>query len=369
MRSKHQISHEEEGHLYYITADRERWTLKKKEARVMARRLHELADFMLRREGKLSDNKDKAERFRKRASRMGACANQIVSRVCPQCNIRYISRVNLCRDRLCPVCAWRRGKALTARLQKIVSYNTEARYILLTLTVKNCEWNKLNENLRALLKAWGKLSRRVKFTRAVKGWVRTLEITRGKDGKAHPHLHILLQVAPEYFSKDTGVWLEHEELVRLWGRCLNVDYLPSVDIRAVKGKEIGKAILEVTKYLSKSIQIEGLSDVEFLDYVEAVSGVRAWAAGGTMREADHEIREEELLHFEEKQEERHTCPLCGQELVEMCEIWDNVLGSYDVLPDWGSSGITIINNGVINIVQTCKRGSLPPQAGDKNAAS
>lgn len=352
--------------MYYITSDRERWTLKKRQARVMARRLFDAADFMLHNAGKLSDKRDKAERLRKRAARMGACADEIYSRVCPDCNIRYITHVNLCRDRLCPVCAWRRGKALAARLRHIASYNIGARFLLLTLTVKNCEWGKLSDTLRALLAAWGKLSRRAKFVKAVKGWARTLEITRGKDGKAHPHLHILLQVAPEYFNKDNGLWLDHDELVMLWRRCLNADYSPSVDIRAVPAGGVGRAILEVTKYLAKDAQVEGLSDEEFISYSEAINGVRAWAAGGAMREADEEIRNEELLHIEEEREERTTCPLCGRELVEVIEKWDNVAGIYDGLPSWGiGEGITIINNGgVVNIVH---QNNTPTRSGDESS--
>ena len=351
--------------MYYITSDRERWKMKKQGARVVARRLNECADFMLHSAGKMSDKRTKAERLRRRAARVGACADEIYCKVCPECYIRYISRVHLCRDRLCPVCAWRRGKALTARLRKIVSYNIGARFLLLTLTVKNCEWARLTDTLRELLGAWGKLSRRAKFARAVKGWVRTLEITRGKDGKAHPHLHILLQVPPEYFEKDRGLWLDHDELMMMWRRCLSVDYLPSVDIRAVPAGGVGKAILEVTKYLAKSTQIEGLTDEEFLSYADAVAGVRAWAAGGAMREADEEIREDELLHMEEgEREERDTCPLCGRQLVDMVEKWDNVSGEYDILPSY-RDGITIINNGVVNIVQ--KR-TAPPCARDTGSS-
>lgn len=352
--------------MYYITSDREKWTMKKQGARVVARRLNDVADFMLHSGGKLSDKRSKAEKLRRRAARVGACADEIYCKVCPECNIRYITRVHLCRDRLCPVCAWRRGKALTARLRKIASYNIGARFLLLTLTVKNCEWSRLSDTLRELLGAWGKLSRRAKFARAVKGWTRTLEITRGKDGKAHPHLHVLLQVPPEYFNKERGLWLDHEELVMMWRRCLGVDYLPSVDIRAVPAGGVGKAILEVTKYLSKNTQVEGLTDEEFLAYADAVAGVRAWAAGGAMREADEEIREEELLHLEEEErEERDTCPLCGRPLVDMVEKWDNVEGEYDILPSY-RDGITIINNGVVNIVQ--KRNAPPPCPGHTGPA-
>lgn len=330
--------------------------MKKRAARVVSRRLFDISKLMLHTPGKLSENKARAEYYRKRAARMGACANEIYSEVCPECNIRYIKSVALCRDRLCPICAWRRGKALAARLRKVVSYNSGARYVLLTLTVKNCPWNTLDATLRQLLTAWGKLSRRVKFARAVQGWTRTLEITRGKDGLAHPHLHVLLSVSKDYFSVESGLWLEHDELVKMWRKCLNVVYSPAVDIRAVKCGQMGKAIEEVTKYLAKNVQIEGLSDEDFLSYAEAVAGVRAWGAGGIMRELDKEIEAEELLHTEDAEEDetnKHHCPLCGGELVSVVEKWDNINNVYDTSINWSrGGGITIYNKGVVNIVQT-----------------
>ena len=76
--------------MYYITSDRERWQMKKQGARVVARRLNECADFMLHSAGKMSDKRTKAERLRRRAARVGACADEIYCKVCPECNIRYI---------------------------------------------------------------------------------------------------------------------------------------------------------------------------------------------------------------------------------------------------------------------------------------
>ncbi|MDI4746156.1 protein rep, partial [Salmonella enterica subsp. enterica serovar Kentucky] len=30
----------------------------------------------------------------------------------------------------------------------------------------------------------------------VQGWIRTTEVTRGRDGSAHPHFHTLMMVPP-----------------------------------------------------------------------------------------------------------------------------------------------------------------------------
>ena len=368
--------------MYCITTDKQMWTEKKRAARVMSRRIFDLGRKLADSNAfpqSCSEKSSKADRYKRRAERIGSCAHAVLSRVCPDCNIRYIFRVNLCRDRLCPVCAWRRGKALTARLRRAVSYNVDRnpanppRYVLLTLTLKNCDWSQLKKNIGRMMEGWKRLSRRAAFKRAVLGWARTFEVTRGKDGKAHPHLHVLLEVPLKYFEKDGPLYLEHDALVRLWAQCLGVDYMPSVDVRAVRRGKVGGAIAEVTKYLAKGSDIEGLNDEEFEAYASAIAGTRAWGCGGSFREADADMKTEELLHVEGQQNEEHgprcDCPLCGRELIEVLETWDDTMKTYVVTrnesahewedyapPRAGPTTLYIANNGgVVNIVEASAR--------------
>lgn len=337
--------------MYYTISDRENWTEKKKASRLVARRLHILSsNLMLHSGGKLTKDKDKAERLERRAVRMGSCAGKLHFKSCPECNIRYmVGGAHLCKDRLCPICSWRRAKALSRRLRDIVS-NNSGRYILLTLTVKNCNWSRLKTTVKNMLCAWGKMSRRARFKRAFSGWVRTLEITRGKDGLAHPHLHVLLQTTDEYFSKGSSLWVPQDEWATLWARALGVEYRPVVDVRAVK--DIGGAIKEVTKYIAKDAQVSGLSDDDFLAYAEAVAGVRTWAAGGTMRRADADVTEKELLEGEGSAPTE--CPICGRELVDTLEEWDVIERSYNPVIPPPRGGIIIYNyGGVVNLAPSC----------------
>lgn len=342
--------------MYYITEDRKNWTEKKRAARATAARIHGIADrLMLHSSKKLTEEKDKSEKLHRRAGRISSCADKLIFRACPECNIRTLVGAELCRDRLCPVCSWRRARALAAKIKGIVSDNSAKvtrRYILLTLTIKNCEWENLSDNLGQMLKAWTKLARRTKFKRAFSGWVRTLEITRGKDGLAHPHLHILLETGPEYFDNS---YISQTEIVDMWRKCLGVKYTPIVDIRAVREARLGGAIAEVAKYVAKAADIDGLEDAEFLAYTAAIAGVRMYGAGGTMRKADEEITEVEMLAAgEDKEEDRHVCPICGRLMQEYTEKWDNSTKCYTVegvpIPEPPpKDGITIINYGVVRI--------------------
>ena len=71
------------------------------------------------------------------------------------------------------------------------------------------------------------------------GWVRAVEITRGRDGSAHPHYHCLLMVPPTYFQAD---YLKQSEWAWLWQECLRVNYRPVIDVKTVKADDKGRNV-------------------------------------------------------------------------------------------------------------------------------
>ena len=48
---------------------------------------------------------------------------------------------------------------------------------------------------------------------------------------AHPHFHALLLVKPSYFAKG---YIKQSDWVEMWAKALRADYLPSVNVKAVK---------------------------------------------------------------------------------------------------------------------------------------
>ena len=74
-----------------------------------------------------------------------------------------------------------------------------ARWMFLTLTVRNCAIEELGETLSRMNTAFQRLKDRKEF-RPVQGWIRTTEVTRGSDGSAHPHFHTLMMVPPSMLS-------------------------------------------------------------------------------------------------------------------------------------------------------------------------
>lgn len=146
-----------------------------------------------------------------------------------------LKSTRFCRVRHCPICQWRRALMWVARFYhafpKIYANHPEWRYIMITLTVRNCRVLDLRRTIKTMSEAWKRLTER-KVWPAV-GFVRSLEVTRGKDGSAHPHFHCLLAVKPSYFGKNylsTAKWAE------LWREALRVAYTPICDTRIVKPK-------------------------------------------------------------------------------------------------------------------------------------
>lgn len=211
-----------------------------------------------------------------------------------------LKSAHFCRVRNCPVCQWRRSLMWKARLAQALpaikkDYPT-ARWLHLTLTIRNCPINDLRNTLKSMNSAWQRLSQVKKFPAI--GFFKSLEVTRGADGSAHPHFHVLLMVSSSYFQG--GKYINHEDWVKMWRKALRVDYDPSVRIQAIKiDKSSGKildAVKEVAKYTVKESDLT--EDVEWMiEYTKQVHKTRAISLGGILKEylSDAEATNEELI--------------------------------------------------------------------------
>lgn len=168
-----------------------------------------------------------------------------------------------CKSKLCPMCNWRRSMKYAYQTSKIVDeaikQEPKGRFLFLTLTVKNVEGEALNRTLSQLTQSFDRLFRRAKVKRNLLGYLRSVEVTHNeKEGTYHPHIHVLLMVRPNYFSGRNDNYITQEAWGDMWGQSLKVDYVPMVDIRAVKekGKGLRGAVLETAKYPTKPIKLD-----------------------------------------------------------------------------------------------------------------
>jgi plasmid rolling circle replication initiator protein Rep len=171
------------------------------------------------------------------------------------------------------------------------------------LTAKNCKPKDLRKTLAEMTKAFKRLND-LKAWPAV-GFIKSTEITKSKNGDAHPHFHILLMVKSSYFSHgyiSTQTWAE------MWQQCLRSDYLPIVDIRAIKpknktdnfsGADLQSAVVETLKYATKPQ--DSFFDAEWLYTItEQLKGLRFLASGGVLKDILKEnLTDEEMIHTDD----------------------------------------------------------------------
>lgn len=203
-----------------------------------------------------------------------------------------LRHAHFCRVRHCPTCQWRRTMMYLSRfysaLPQIMETVPKARWLFLTLTVRNCEITELGATLTAMNLAWQRLLKRKEFGSPVAGWVRTTEVTRGQDGTAHPHFHALVMVAPSYFSHG---YITQARWSEIWKHCLRVDYQPVIDIRVVKSKEknpeniietVRGAVAETLKYAVKPEDMTQ-DHAWFMELTRQVKNRNFIASGGVLK--------------------------------------------------------------------------------------
>ena len=176
-----------------------------------------------------------------------------------------------------------------------------ARYIFVTLTVRNCELPELRQTLTWMNEAWKRLSHRKQFPAI--GFARATEITKGKDGTAHPHFHCLMMVNSSYFKGTT--YLSQATWTELWKQSLQVEYTPIVDVRSVRPNQkhgmeaLTASVVETFKYSVKPDDLLGAGTDEdkewLLKLTKQLHKTRAIALGGVFRNYLSESEPEDLL--------------------------------------------------------------------------
>jgi len=196
-----------------------------------------------------------------------------------------------CRVRHCPVCQWRRSLQWKAKaykvLPKIIETYPTHRWLFLTLTQKNISISELKQTLVKMNRAFQRLSQLRAFPAI--GWLRSTEVTRGKDSSAHPHFHCLLMVPSSYFGRN---YMKQSEWVEMWRKSLRLDYNPVLDVQAVKqGSTPMELVPELLKYCTKESDL--VADGEwFLELTRQMNRMKCVTTGGLFKEYLKELEEE-----------------------------------------------------------------------------
>lgn len=253
-----------------------------------------------------------------------------------------LKSARFCRVPRCPVCQWRRSLMWRAKAFKVIPKIFEAypsaRFIFLTLTVRNCPLDELRLTLSQMNAAWQRLTQRKQFPGV--GWIKAVEVTRvwdcydgdkfvGRHGstwvetweidngkklrlvstnECHPHFHCLLMVNPGYFTGK--YYLSQEKWTVLWQKSLRVEYIPIVHVQAVKSKTGANqgmldAVLETIKYSVKPndvIRLASPGEVSDRDWLVELTRqlykTKSIATGGLLKSylKDLESEPDDLIH-------------------------------------------------------------------------
>lgn len=168
--------------------------------------------------------------------------------------IMRLHNASFCRQRLCPMCQWRRSLKLGAQARQVVNWVEQrqaVRWLMLTVTLRNVPADDLAATVTHLHSSLTRLTHKQAWPAL--GWLRATEVTyNATRDDYHPHMHLLLCVKPSYFKG--GQYLSAQKWCALWQDAARLDYAPSIDIHVIKprnGKDMGGAVAEVTKYGAK----------------------------------------------------------------------------------------------------------------------
>lgn len=218
----------------------------------------------------------------KRLEDLILCAEQLEYLVDANGN-KKLYRTYFCRNRLCPMCQWRRSLKLFSQVSKITDYlneqnneqNNQVRYLFITLTQKNCEganlkieFDKINTAFAKLVDKTKHVATATKFKQSMLGYIKSTEVTyNSKTNTYHPHLHVIFAVKEDYFNFKSSNYISKNNWRAIWAELLGVDYLPQVNVQAIKQARQQKAVAELAKYPAKITNILDLPQQQAVQVV------------------------------------------------------------------------------------------------------
>lgn len=267
----------------------------------------------------------------RRALHMKACNTVITLYKCGHCGKTKVANAHLCRDRLCPTCQYllsvRRYNEMTQCIEHLGEQVNTMQWRFITLTIKNCDPDKLSYTIDKMFDAWNKICMRRTIKAALAGWARKLEITYNQEARQfHPHIHIL---AAFYKGKTPDMY----DIRKWWKEALDIDYEPICDIIEPYKKDdreaIQAAIIEAFKYTCKSNQVAEMPLQDFAELVRAIKGRRIVAFGGIIRKARKELGLKDT--DEPDQEVKGPLSCCNDTMEELILEWSFGESEYKII--------------------------------------
>lgn len=238
---------------------------------------------------------------------------------------------NSCKNRFCPICAWRKARKDALKLSILMKYlqaEHNKKFIFLTLTTPNVQADDLHDEIKHLNQSFKKLFERKEVKTVVKGYVRKLEVTydnerfitkemyQNKKRKAYydkrglsvgdnnpnyntynPHLHVLIAVNKSYFN-DKDYYIKRDRWLDLWQQVTNNPEITQVHVEKVKQSQNDR-VYEIAKYSAKDSEYLVSEDV-FKTFYRALKGKRLIVFSGAFKMASKLFEDGELDKYKEE---------------------------------------------------------------------
>lgn len=259
----------------------------------------------------------------KKANNIKYCGTNLIFKSCSNGDHTHLVGANFCRERFCPMCAYRRQKKFYYSTLDIMNYITTLgifEYTFLTLTVKNVKAHQLGASLNMLSKSWDKFLKRRKIKALVKGFIKAVEITYNKESNEyHPHLHVVLVFDKEYYKQH---YISHNNFMQLWKQCINSTYDPFVFIEKIENTAPGESVTEIVKYTCKWTDI--VNNEVLRVFSSALRGKRCISYGGICKEVKAKLKIEDIESKTANltDNDLSVCPNCGESLVYEVATWN-----------------------------------------------
>ena len=218
----------------------------------------------------------------KTLQRIHDCGNFIQSVLTADESTGKVVKANRCMNRFCPIClatrSRKQGFALGVILETLRE-NYDYKFLFLTLTVPNVPGHELIKELQKQYESLKRFIQRKQFKNISKGYVRKTEITYNPNrNDFHPHIHMLIAVDENYFTREN--YVKQETWLEIWKKCKKDDSITQVHIK--KANE--ESFRELAKYEAKDLEYLNYGEEVFDVFFKALKGRKTLTFNGCFQE-------------------------------------------------------------------------------------
>ncbi|RIL18190.1 replication protein [Staphylococcus gallinarum] len=209
-------------------------------------------------------------------------------------------KANSCKNRFCPVCAWRKARKDALGLSLMMQYikqQENKEFIFLTLTTPNVMSDELENEIKRYNNSFRKLIKRKKVGSVIKGYVRKLEITYNKKRDDYnPHFHVLIAVNKSYFT-DKRYYISQQEWLGLWRDVTGISEITQVQVQKIRQNN-NKELYEMAKYSGKDSDYL-INQKVFDAFYKSLKGKQVLVYSGLFKEAKKKLKNGDLDYLKE----------------------------------------------------------------------